>query len=313
MSVALPTRFGINIDPTVGDLTLPFARAAIADRTGLDLIALQDHPYNRRMLETWTLLSMLAARTSRVHLLTNVANTPLRPPAMLAKQTATLDLLSGGRFELGIGAGAYWAGIAAYGVDERTAGESYRAFKEALTIIRGMLEHVNGSFSYDGAYYRVRGARPGPGPDHAVPIWTGALGPRMLRLSGRMADGVIVSYNYVPPSRLAALNDAIDEGAAQAGRSPSAIRRGYNLMGAIVPSSAGIKAESGLVGPPERWVDALLTLHHDSRMDTFIFWPVAGDEERQIAVFAEEVVPAVRAALDGSPQPVKDQTAWPKR
>ncbi len=93
----LAPRFGANIDPTLPDLGAPFARAAIADRAGLDLIAVQDHPYNRRMLETWTLLSMLAARTGRVHLVTNVANIPLRPPAMLAKQAATLDLLSGGR------------------------------------------------------------------------------------------------------------------------------------------------------------------------------------------------------------------------
>jgi len=179
----LAPRFGANIDPTLPDLGAPFARAAIADRAGLDLIAVQDHPYNRRMLETWTLLSMLAARTGRVHLVTNVANIPLRPPAMLAKQAATLDLLSGGRVELGIGAGAFWQGITAYGVPHRAPGEAYGAFKDALTIIRGMLDHAGGSFSYEGKFYRVEGARPGPGPAHRIPIWAGAVGPRMLRAS----------------------------------------------------------------------------------------------------------------------------------
>lgn len=293
----LAPRFGANIDPTLPDLDAPFARAAIADRAGLDLIAVQDHPYNRRMLETWTLLSMLAARTERVHLVTNVANIPLRPPAMLAKQAATLDLLSGGRIELGIGAGAFWQGIAAYGVPHRAPGDAYAAFRDALTIIRGMLDNADGSYSYEGEFYRVDGVRPGPGPAHHVPIWMGAVGPRMLRLAGRQADGVLISNSYIPESHLPAIHQSIDEGAAQAGRSPSQIRRGYNLMGAIAPKGSGISLDRGLVGSVERWTEAILKLYYEDRMDTFVFWPVAGDEQAQIEVFAQEVVPAVRAAL----------------
>lgn len=297
MPSALSPAFGINIDPTMPDLEAPFARAAIADRTGLDLIAVQDHPYNRRMLETWTLLSMLAARTERVRMVTNVANIPLRLPSMLAKQAATLDLLSGGRLELGIGAGAFWQGIGAYGVPKREPGEAYAAFKDALTIIRGMLDTADGSFSYEGEFYSVNGARPGPGPAHRVPIWAGAVGPRMLRLAGRQADGVLVSNSYVPPEKLAALNDSIDEGAAQADRAPEDIRRGYNLMGAIVSGGDSAQADSGLVGTVDRWIEAITTLHHDARIDTFVFWPVAGDEQAQIEVFAQEVVPALRETL----------------
>lgn len=290
-------RFGINVDPTMPNLDAPFARAAIADGAGLDLISLQDHPYNRQMLDTWTLLSMLAARTERVGMVTNVANIPLRTPAMLAKQAATLDLLSGGRLELGIGAGAYWQGIAAYGVPKRKPADAYRAFKDALTIIRGMLDHADSSFSYEGEFYSVHGVRPGPGPAHRVPIWAGAIGPRMLRLTGRQADGVLVTNTYVPPQRLAALNASIDEGAAQAGRAPEAIRRGYNLMGAIVSPGDRIQLDGGLVGTVDRWIEAIATLYHDSRIDTFIFWPVAGDEQAQIELFAREVVPALRQTL----------------
>jgi len=279
------------------DLAAPFARAALAERAGLDLIAIQDHPYNRRMLETWTLLSMLAARTARVHLMTNVVNIPLRPPAMLAKQAATLDLLSGGRVELGIGAGAFWQGITAYGVPPRAPGEAYAAFQEALTLIRGMLDQADGTFSFEGEFYRLEGARPGPGPAHRIPIWAGALGPRMLRLAGRQADGVIVSNTYVPPEKLAALNAAIDDGADQAGRSPSAIRRGYNLLGAITTGGQAVSLDKGLAGPVERWVGAITSLYQEARIDTFVFWPVAGDEQAQIEIFAREIVPAVRAAI----------------
>lgn len=297
MPTSFAPRFGINIDPTMPDLEAPFTRAAIADRAGLDLIAVQDHPYNRRMLETWTLLSMLAARTERIGLVTNVVSTPLRPPAMLAKQAATLDLLSGGRMELGIGAGAFWNGINAYGVDPRAPGEAYAAFKETLTILRGMLDNADGSFSFEGEFHRVSGARPGPGPARRIPIWTGAVKPRMLRLTGREADGVLVSNTYIPPELLPGVNAAIDEGAAQAGRSPDDIRRGYNLMGAIVSQGAAIQADAGLVGPVGRWIDALTALYRDARIDTFIFWPVAGDEQAQIEVFAQEIVPVLREAL----------------
>src|SRR3954451_8536020 len=78
---------------------LAIARAA--DEAGLDYVAIQDHPYQRRFLDTWTLLSYAGAITERVRLLPDVANLPLRPPAPLAKAAASLDVLTGGRVELG--------------------------------------------------------------------------------------------------------------------------------------------------------------------------------------------------------------------
>jgi alkanesulfonate monooxygenase SsuD/methylene tetrahydromethanopterin reductase-like flavin-dependent oxidoreductase (luciferase family) len=77
--------------------------AGVADRAGLDLVTFQDHPYQPGFLDTWTLLTYVAARTSRVRLRHNVLNLPLRSPVMLARAAASVDLLSGGRFELGIG------------------------------------------------------------------------------------------------------------------------------------------------------------------------------------------------------------------
>ncbi len=301
MTDTLPPLFGINIHPGGDSVQDAFERAAVADRTGLDLVAAQDHPYNRGMLDTWTLLSALAARTEHVHVLTNVANLPLRPPAMLAKQAASLDVISGGRVDLGVGAGAFWDPIHAYGGEVRTPGEAYAAFEEALHILRGMWNNADGSFTYQGTYYRVNGARPGPGPVHPIRLWTGAIGPRMLRLTGRMADGLLISRPYVPPERLPEFNARIDEGAAQRVLPPSAIRRGYNLMGMIDlrPNGtrpAGLTA-GNLYGTVDQWVDELVRYYRDYRQDTFLFWPVAGDELRQIEVFAQEVAPAVREAL----------------
>lgn len=293
--------FGLSIDPSAADPQAPFRRARLADENGLDLITIMDHPYNANLFDTWTLLAALAATTKQVHVGTNVLNLPLRPPAMLAKMAASLDVLSGGRLELGLGAGVYWEGIAAYGGPRREPGEAYRAFEEALHILRGLWDNAGGSFTYEGDIYQVRGARPGPAPAHRIRIWVGAGGPRMLRLVGRMADGLLVSHNYVPPQKLPEFNHLIDEGAHQAGRSPSDIRRGYNLMGVLnigrddttVP---GLKADY-INGSVQDWVEKLVHWYQTYRQDTFIFWPVAGNQPVQLEAFAQEVVPAVKEAL----------------
>jgi alkanesulfonate monooxygenase SsuD/methylene tetrahydromethanopterin reductase-like flavin-dependent oxidoreductase (luciferase family) len=216
---------------------------------------------------------------------------------VLAKQAATLDVLTGGRVELGIGAGGFWQAIAAYGGPERTPGEAYAAFEDALHILRGMWENTGGkSFTYKGKIYEVKGAKPGPAPAHPIPIWVGATGPKMLRLTGRMADGLLISHGYVPPEKLAQFNSLIDEGAKDAGRSPEAIRRGYNV-GGIIRSGAGSVGASaqqgGINGTVEHWVEQLSRFYHEYRQDTFIFWG-GGDVAEQLTLFVKEVVPAVK-------------------
>lgn len=95
--------FAASIDPSAADPREPFERARIADENGLDLITIMDHPYNARLFDTWTLLTAIGQATRNIHLATNVASFPLRPPALLAKQAATLDILTEGRMELGLG------------------------------------------------------------------------------------------------------------------------------------------------------------------------------------------------------------------
>src|SRR5699024_672544 len=107
-----------------------------AEVTGLDIVSMQDHPYQRRFMDTWTLLSVIGARTSTIKVATNVASLPLRPPVVLAKSAATLDVLTGGRVELGLGAGAFWDAIEAAGGPRRTPGEAVDALREAISIIR---------------------------------------------------------------------------------------------------------------------------------------------------------------------------------
>jgi alkanesulfonate monooxygenase SsuD/methylene tetrahydromethanopterin reductase-like flavin-dependent oxidoreductase (luciferase family) len=175
-------------------------------------------------------------RTERVHIGANVLNGALRSPAMLTKAVTTLDRLSGGRIELGIGAGGLIGALVGFGCPAATLDERYGAFKESLDIIRGLWASNGEPFTYEGKHHRLAGAKFGPAPTRAIPIWTGALRwrmSRMLRLTGQVADGLLISAVYVPPARLAKFNGFLDEGAAQAGRPVTAIRRGYNLMGVI--------------------------------------------------------------------------------
>src|SRR5262245_52961487 len=130
--------FGANVDPTAAHLDRALAQARLAEDLGFDLIGIQDHPYNPAFGDTWTALAAIGAQTTRLRLLPNVLNLPLRPPAMLAKAAATLDLLTSGRFELGLGAGAFWEGIAGYGGPARAPGEAVEALDEAIAVIRAL-------------------------------------------------------------------------------------------------------------------------------------------------------------------------------
>src|SRR4051812_10760854 len=124
--------FGAFITPSNASPQNPVQLAVLAEQVGLDLVTFQDHPYQPAFLDTWTLLSYVAARTERVHLSGNVLNLPLRQPAVLARAAASLDLLSGGRLDLGLGAGGFWDPIAAMGGERRTPGEAVQALEEAI-------------------------------------------------------------------------------------------------------------------------------------------------------------------------------------
>jgi alkanesulfonate monooxygenase SsuD/methylene tetrahydromethanopterin reductase-like flavin-dependent oxidoreductase (luciferase family) len=127
-----PAAFGLNVDPNTGGLAIATRIADIADTLGLEYVGVQDHPYNSGFVDTLTQVTWLAAHTSSVHFLPNAADLPLRPPTMLTTQAATIDILSGGRFELGLGAGAFGDAIVGMGGPHRTVGEARQALSEAL-------------------------------------------------------------------------------------------------------------------------------------------------------------------------------------
>jgi alkanesulfonate monooxygenase SsuD/methylene tetrahydromethanopterin reductase-like flavin-dependent oxidoreductase (luciferase family) len=231
------------------------------------------------------LLAMIAGRTSRVGLFPDVANLPLRPPALLAKAAATLDALSGGRVELGLGAGAFWDAIAAYGGPRRNRGEALEALGEAIDVIRKVWSGER-NLRYDGRYYQLGGAHSGPVPAHPIGIWLGVYGDRALTLLAQAADGWVPSFRgELQP--IADMVARLDAAAAEADRDPAAIRRVLNVGGTITESTS----TGPLNGPVEQWTEELTSLVVEHGFDTFILW---SEGDGQLPLFAEEVVPAVR-------------------
>ncbi|MEN8707044.1 MAG: LLM class flavin-dependent oxidoreductase [Nocardioides marinisabuli] len=280
-------QFGSFLTPSAGNPDDAVALAVLSEQVGLDLVTFQDHPYQPGFLDTWTLLSYVAARTSTVRLSPNVANVPLRPPAVLARSAASLDLLSGGRVELALGAGAFWDAIVAMGVPRLSPGESVVALEEAIEVVRQTWDaDARGGVRVDGVHHQVLGAKRGPAPSHDIGLWVGALKPRMLRLIGRSADGWLPSLFYLQPGDLARGNAVIDEAATEAGRDPGQVRRLLNVAGTFSTT-----ARAQLDGPPAHWAAELAQLTLTEGVSTFI---LASDDPRQLRVFAEEVAPEVR-------------------
>jgi alkanesulfonate monooxygenase SsuD/methylene tetrahydromethanopterin reductase-like flavin-dependent oxidoreductase (luciferase family) len=278
--------FGYFLIPNAADPLLDTAREIEA--RGLEWIGIQDHPYQRRFVDTWTLLGAIAAVTARVGMFPDVANLPLRPPAVMAKAAASLDVLSGGRFELALGAGSFWDAIEAYGGRRRQPGDALAALEEAIQVIRLMWSGER-NLRFTGEHYRLAGAHSGPVPVHPIGIWLGVYGPRALRLLGRLADGWVPSLRG-EITRLSEGSARLDDAAAGAGRDPAVIRRVVNVSGQITDGT-----RLGLLrGPVDQWVDELTDLAVGYGFDTFIFW---GEGEDQLPRFAEEVVPAVRAQV----------------
>ncbi len=284
-------RFGLFVVPDAGDPAATVDRIVQAEAIGLDLVGVQDHPYQRRFLDTWTLLSFAAARTQRIRLVPDVANLPLRPPAVLGKAAASLSLLSGGRVELGLGAGAFWEAIGAMGGPVRTPGASVEALEEAIEVQRLMWSGER-SASFAGRHYLLRGVHPGPAPAARIEIWLGAYGPRMMRLTGRAADGWLPSLPRLPLDELPGRLALLAEGAERAGRDPAEVRRVANVNGRLHDGSPGGPFD----GPPDRWVADLVGLHDAHGFDTFVLWLDGDDDGAQARRFVEEVAPRVREA-----------------
>lgn len=282
--------FGTFATPSAQHADQVVALAQAAEAAGLDIVTYQDHPYNPGFLDTYTLMTWIAAKTSRIKVSANVSNLPLRPPVVLAKMAASLDILSGGRFELGFGAGGIGDAIASMGGPNLSAGERVAAADEAIDIIRGVWDANGAMYKHRGQHYDITGVRTGPAPVHAIGIWLGAYKPRILKLTGAKADGWLPTLEYIQSPNMVEANQLIDEGAREAGRDPREVRRLLNIMRV----GLGAPNKGFLNGPAVQWIEQLTEYVLKHGFSAFF---IGGDDPDLIRAFGEDIAPAVREAV----------------
>jgi alkanesulfonate monooxygenase SsuD/methylene tetrahydromethanopterin reductase-like flavin-dependent oxidoreductase (luciferase family) len=292
--------FGFGLETGVGEVSALLAHATQADRDGLDLVTLSDHPYFADRLDAYAALGVVLGRTTIIAGAVNVTNVPSRPAPMLARTITALSALSGGRVVLGIGAGGLWQEIAKLGVGPLSPAQAVRAMEEAIIVVKA-LSGGGGPVTFDGEFYQVSGLV--PAQVRTPPIWTGSVGPKSLAVTGRLADGWIPGYAADwRSSRFATSRPIIDEAAAAVGRDPSEIATIYNIPGRITTSPLpATHDDSGqwIGGSVGQWVDELTTAVLTHGAGGFVYFPVNDGTRSDIALgrWAREVVPTVREAL----------------
>jgi probable F420-dependent oxidoreductase len=288
--------FGLNVSTQAGAGTDPVAAARKAEQLGFDFVSASDHLHGRRpTYEPWTMLSWIAAATSRIRVATRVLAVPYRPPPVLAKMAETLDRLSGGRLILGLGGGAVDQEFRAFGLGVRSPRDKVDGLAEAIRILRGVWSQP--SFTFQGRLYRTDDAQLHPKPDHPIPIWLGTYGRRALALTGQLADGWIPSLDYAPPEQIPALRERIRAAARAAARDPDAITCAYNLS--IRIDEHADPEPSVVAGAPDAVTERLRSFA-ELGFTAMNFIPVGPGQQEQIERLAREVLPALRAA--GTPR-----------
>jgi len=288
--VRVDLSFGVTVIPSVSERSDPVAEARHAEELGFDLVTVWDHLHgNRPSFETWTLLTWIAASTSRISVGPNVLGLPYRNPVVTAKMAETLHRLSGGRLVLGLGAGGNDHEFEAFGLGVRTPQEKIESLEEAVTIIRGVW--FAPSFSFDGRHYRTVGAEVEPKPSPAIPVWLGTYGRQALELTGRTADGWLPSMAYAPPDVARQKLKVVTESAERVGRDPDTLTYAYNMsvrVGGDLPPDP----DRMVAGEPGAVAERLAGLAADG-FTCFNVW-LSGDRWEQRERLAKDVVPAVR-------------------
>ena len=283
----------------------------------MDWISAWDHFYEAPPqggtvdhFEAVATLAALACETSRARIGCLVFYVGYRNPGQLAKAATTIDHLSHGRFELGLGAGWHEWEAAAYGYDFPPVGERLDMLEEAVPLIRSLLTEER--TSHEGNWFRTEDASCLPPPvQERLPIWIGGVGEkRTLRIVAREADGWNAAY--VPPEEFRRLNGVLDQWCEREGRDPGEIRRAVNLQFMLAVderSAAEVRTRveeqwgelaprvmaGGLTGTPDEAV-ARIAEYVDAGADAVNVALRAPWQDEALDAWLEDVVPRARAA-----------------
>lgn len=299
-------RFGVHAGPqntTYADYLQLWQRV---EALGYDWASVFDHfmpigggPVEGPCFEGPTLLAALAAQTSTIRCGILVVGNTYRNPAILANIFATIDHVSNGRVELGIGAGWYETEHEQYNIPFYTTGRRIRMLGESVKIIRSLFENQRTTFN--GRYYSVHDAllEPKPVQEH-LPIWIGGAGERLtLRVVAESADG----WNtfFMPPEEYQHKLDALAAHCRDVGRDPAEIRKslaGGLLVGETEAEVAERAAQSGgvqrgIAGTPEQCIEQIIE-YLKLGVGDFLFSGRQPVDYRSLELFQKLVAPAVR-------------------
>ena len=256
------------------------ALAATAEESGFEALFRSDHyeslqgPPNRGSLDAWSTINALAALTSTLRLGTLVSPATFRHPSTLARSVLTADHVSGGRVEIGIGAGWHEGEHRSFGFPFETTRDRFDRLTEQIEIVHRSFEAE--PFDFDGRYYRLEQADPQPKPvqqPHPNLIVGGSAGPRGAALAARWAD----EYNtvYPTPEQAAERKQRIDAACAEAGREPMTF-----------------SAMTGLDGTPDELVTRLKDLEA-AGVERVMLQHLRHDDLEPVRLVGREVIPAV--------------------
>ena len=284
--------FGVGVPTAAGPGDDPLGMAQEAERLGYDFVSAADHPCGSSpSYETTIMLAWIAAHTSRIKVASRVLGVPFRRPAMVAKLAASLGLLSGGRFILGLGGGYSDEEITSLGGPALSPVQKIDGLAEAIQVIRGAWTRTG--YSQDGRHHSVRGLEMEPKPARPIPVWLGTFGPRALAVTGRLADGWIPSLGYMPAGEIPAMRHRIDAAAEAAGRRPDEIRGVLNLGISLGPDAE--PRPDAVAGPAKQVADQLTELL-GLGFSGFNFITSGPDRIADMRRIAEDVIPAVRSS-----------------
>ena len=282
--------FGVNVATSAGPESDPVAKAMRAEALGFDFISSNDHPCGTvPTYETWTMLTWIAAKTTRIKVATRVLGVPYRLPAMVAKMAESLDRLSGGRLILGIGAGASDDEFRAFGLRVQSSKEKIEGLEEAVKVIRGLWGSK--SFSFEGRHHHTEAAAIEPKPSHHIPVWLGTFGKRALAVTGRVADGWIPTLEMAPPESIPEMRQRVFAAAAEAGRDPDDITLVYNLEFHL---GHGDGLPAHVVRGSAEQIQEQLASFTALGFSAINFSPAGSNPDQQMEQLAQEVLPALR-------------------
>lgn len=293
---------GVNVSTSAEEGANPVADALRAEALGYDFVSANDHPCGSRpSYELWTMLSWIAAKTTRIKVATRVLGVPYRAPAMVAKMAESLDRLSNGRLILGLGGGYSDEEFRAFGLSVPSPKEKVEGLEEAVRIIRGLW--TSPGFTFEGRHHHTDDADLEPKPAHPIPIWLGTFGRRSLAVTGRVADGWIPTFSMAGPDDIPAMRERIFDAARAAGRDPRAITLVYNIDFRI--DEKGTEDPGVVSGSPGQIAERLLGFAALG-FSAMNFSPAGEGAEEQVERLARDVLPGLRTSFrDGAVTPLE--------